>query len=377
MALEDRDERQAFANPAVKEKIAQLGEEIKRLRVYEAQCNDLAHKFCAPLISDAVPKAIEYIEHLLKEFERMQLMADEQRKRAILAEDAARSLQGECEKMSAGCCEHLVGDPFGNGTCKYRERFSNLKSLLAERDRQIEILTERADRGCHSGCLEHPEGILSTSHHPDCKKEELHQTKNKLKELEEECAELRLYKNLVSKDWDWKRVQHCEEMMNAALARAETAETALKDARWGSDDPLVRERLRKIGHEIRTQDNLATENPIFMVQQRRRLYGMSWEYTDNCTWVHEDGGEEIDEDGRVELEESWQTNGCTYIDGCHRVGYVDIWENVQPFFTRKGAEEYLRVNGHNLRPETRIFVESGWRNREWADIRATLAPEES
>jgi hypothetical protein len=133
------------------------------------------------------------------------------------------------------------------------------------------------------------------------------------------------------------------------------------------------DRVREIGHEIRSQDNLATENPIFMVQRRRRIYGMDWKYTDDCTWVHEGGGEEIDEEARENLEESWQTNGCTYIYGCHRVGYIDIWENIQPFFTRKGAEEYIRVNGHNLKPETQIYVEAGWRNYEWAVVRALLS----
>jgi hypothetical protein len=154
-----------------KGRAATLEAENERLRVYETQCNELSQKFYKSLIVEGVPAALEYIEHLLKEFERMQLMADEQRKRAILAEDAARSLHVECEGLSAGCCEHLVGDPFGNGTCKYRERFSNLRGQIEDRDRQIEILTERADRGCHSGCLEHPDRILSTSHHPDCKKE--------------------------------------------------------------------------------------------------------------------------------------------------------------------------------------------------------------
>jgi hypothetical protein len=154
----------------------------------------------------------------------------------------------------------------------------------------------------------------------------------------------------------------------------------------GNGNPFERELLKterkkseaaiaRIGQLVRTQDNAITQDPVFMVQRCRRIYGMDVRYVDDCTWVHEDGGEEIDEEGRQVLEESWQTNGCTFIDGCHRVGYLDVWENVQPFFTRKGAEEYLRSNGHNLKgpQEPRIFVESGWRNEEWQMIRKFLA----
>lgn len=60
--------------------------------------------------------------------------------------------------------------------------------------------------------------------------------------------------------------------------------------------------------------------------------------------------------------------------GLTRTAYQGTWENVQPFFTRKGAEEYLRINGHNLRgrEEPRIYVDSPNRNAEWQAIRRML-----
>lgn len=60
--------------------------------------------------------------------------------------------------------------------------------------------------------------------------------------------------------------------------------------------------------------------------------------------------------------------------GLTRTAYQDSWENVQPFFTRKGAEEYLRINGHNLegKEKPRIYVESAYRNAEWIAIRQML-----
>lgn len=37
-------------------------------------------------------------------------------------------------------------------------------------------------------------------------------------------------------------------------------------------------------------------------------------------------------------------------------------------FTRKGCEDYIALNGHNLK-SPRIYVESGYRNREWEQLR--------
>lgn len=61
--------------------------------------------------------------------------------------------------------------------------------------------------------------------------------------------------------------------------------------------------------------------------------------------------------------------------GLTKTAYQDSWETVQMFFTEVGAEEYLRVNGHNLRggkEPPRIYVDSAFRNAEWQAIRAML-----
>jgi len=68
--------------------------------------------------------------------------------------------------------------------------------------------------------------------------------------------------------------------------------------------------------------------------------------------------------------EDWCDENENYV----KTAYQDTWENVQPFFTRKGAEEYLRINGHNLQGKEppRIYVESAFRNAEWQMIRQKL-----
>jgi hypothetical protein len=112
--------------------------------------------------------------------------------------------------------------------------------------------------------------------------------------------------------------------------------------------------LQLIGERLRTQDNRITQNPMFCVQQKRRIYGLDPRWTDNTVWYR--NGEMV-EDGTEENAE--------------RVGYLDYWETVMVAFTEGGCNEYLRQNGHNLK-EPRIYVESFNRCPEMIAIRDFL-----
>jgi len=111
--------------------------------------------------------------------------------------------------------------------------------------------------------------------------------------------------------------------------------------------------LAAIGARIRSQDNLATAGPIFVVQQKRRLYGLDPAYTETFVWMNSDG-EEADENERAT-----------------RVGYLDQWEFVTACFTQGAAQRFIDENAHNLK-EPRIFVESSYRNYEWQAVREYL-----
>lgn len=100
--------------------------------------------------------------------------------------------------------------------------------------------------------------------------------------------------------------------------------------------------LVSIGERLRTQDNRITADPIFLVQQQRRVYGVDHHYTDDF--------EEID--------------GET-------VGYKTIWEFVTCCFTEAAADRYIAENAHNL-TDPRTYVASAYRNREWIAVRAML-----
>lgn len=112
--------------------------------------------------------------------------------------------------------------------------------------------------------------------------------------------------------------------------------------------------LRKIGERLHTQDSRCTENPMFCVQQKRRIHGIDTRWSDGETqWVL-DG--EIVEPGT---------------EGAKEYGFKDIWETKMVAFTEQGCKEYLRQNGHNLR-EPRIYVESFNRCPEMIAIRERL-----
>lgn len=123
--------------------------------------------------------------------------------------------------------------------------------------------------------------------------------------------------------------------------------------------------FERVGELVRTQDNRMTSHPVFVVEQQRQVWGVDTDY-DN------DGFEWLDDEGLVipslarRLEKLSQKGGDT--GKYRRLGYRNYWEFVTACFTEQGCNDYLAANGHNLN-ETRIYVYSGFRNREWIELR--------
>ncbi|MEO8277428.1 MAG: hypothetical protein ABI639_14535 [Thermoanaerobaculia bacterium] len=127
--------------------------------------------------------------------------------------------------------------------------------------------------------------------------------------------------------------------------------------------------LAEIAREISTQDSAGTTHPIYVVQQRRRIYGIDTQWGGEVVWLGEDSIEATAED--VAEIETGKREGEIWTE----TGFVDVWEFVQPFFTRKGAEEYIRANGHRHgrgKADLRVYVDSGYRNDEWQAARLAL-----
>lgn len=177
--------------------------------------------------------------------------------------------------------------------------------------------------------------------------------------------------------------------------------------------------INRMSQDIHNQDNAITAEPIFMVQEKKRIYGIDTDYDHTGTEFTDPNDPEADASlqaraeaydaaltaGELEplivepysqwrekhahmtltlTQDEWdarykrfvaQEKKEHFLDFCSEhyteVGYRDIWVNVQPFFTRVGAEAYLEINGHNLK-EPRIYVESAFRNAEWQAMRKLL-----
>lgn len=130
--------------------------------------------------------------------------------------------------------------------------------------------------------------------------------------------------------------------------------------------------LLLIIENLKTQDNRATYIPIFVVQQKKRDYGYDPNYSDYHVWLDEEC-READAEESSKLDKEYNR---TYKEpeGWTRTSYVDRWEFVTACFTEQGCKDYLELNGHNLK-ETRIYVESGRRNKEWEIVRNRLLSE--
>lgn len=156
--------------------------------------------------------------------------------------------------------------------------------------------------------------------------------------------------------------------METTIEKQTSAETA--EAKADS----LRCRVREISQRLRTQDNRCTDLPIFLVQAKRRIHGLDTQYSDDVVWVDSDGND-ADETLHKELEAKYDETGDESLDGYTRTSYIDIWEFKTACLTEQGAKDYIAQMAHHLN-EPRIYVESGYRNDEWRDVRAYLSNDE-
>ena len=157
----------------------------------------------------------------------------------------------------------------------------------------------------------------------------------------------------------------------------------------------LRTRLVEIGENIRSQDGRATSHPMFVVEQKRRVFGFTSGYSGEYEWYRAGSGDEYSAEG-TPMNDWLEARADPWEDDIEapqelpdgfdeddwrpglwsKLRYRDHWEFVTACFTEKSCDDYLRINKHNL-GETRIVVYSGWRNQEWQDIREFLADEVS
>ena len=115
-----------------------------------------------------------------------------------------------------------------------------------------------------------------------------------------------------------------------------------------------------IGNRLARQDNRMTFMPVFVVEERRRIHGVSDDYAEKFVWI-DDSGETADDETAAALD----ADPDAYpLSGWNRIGVADVWQFSQVFFTQEGAKEYIARHAHNL-CEPRVYVYSGSNNPEW------------
>lgn len=126
--------------------------------------------------------------------------------------------------------------------------------------------------------------------------------------------------------------------------------------------------LYTIGDLIRTQDNRITDQPMFVVFQKREIIGSDEHSPSRICWVRD--GEEVNPLRALRLEILYQDGRDTSNYDRHAMQEVD--EFVTACFTEHGCKEYLRQNGHNLRLPY-IYACGSFRNNEYQLVRNWLA----
>ena len=138
---------------------------------------------------------------------------------------------------------------------------------------------------------------------------------------------------------------------------------------------MTTDELDALSTELRTQDNAITDDPLFVVFQEERIYGVSPNYqTNGFTWVGvDDSSVTADDDEAKVLDKLYDEDRELSIGG---VIYQRVWYRIVPRFvtaclTRKGAQSYLDRNAHNL-TNPYVYVDSLHRNAEMIALRNHL-----
>ncbi|MCS6403962.1 ead/Ea22-like family protein [Klebsiella quasipneumoniae] len=126
--------------------------------------------------------------------------------------------------------------------------------------------------------------------------------------------------------------------------------------------------LYTIGELIRTQDNRITDQPMFVVFQKREIIVSDEHSPSRICWVRD--GEEVNPLRALRLEILYQDGRDT--SNYDRYAMQEVDEFVTACFTEHGCKEYLRQNGHNLRLPY-IYACGSFRNNEYQLVRNWLA----
>jgi hypothetical protein len=132
--------------------------------------------------------------------------------------------------------------------------------------------------------------------------------------------------------------------------------------------------LRAFTHELQTQDRHCTAAPVFFVVRTWRDYVGPSGFGDREVWVdmHDDPTTfESEEKARETMREEWGLEGDELeerVKGLERFSMHEVARHENVFFTKKGYDEHMELNGHNYRAPSNkdpgFYVQHAFRNPE-------------
>lgn len=140
---------------------------------------------------------------------------------------------------------------------------------------------------------------------------------------------------------------------------------------------MTAEQLAALRDELRTQDNAITADPLFVVYDKQRIYGLDSDHAEHYCWLYPDRG-----DGQSEVTDSKLVARLNHLESLGkepeiasvqyaRMGYVDVNRFITCCLTRKAARDFIDRNSHRLRKPF-VYVESLDRNEEMNALRDHL-----
>lgn len=132
-----------------------------------------------------------------------------------------------------------------------------------------------------------------------------------------------------------------------------------------------------IQNRIRTQDNYCTRDPFYVVERRRRIYGLDPVYGGPVVWVdrHDNWCEVTDPEEIKALEDAAEDGQIP--EGYEETAYVDTWEFVTACFTERAAQDFIAANRHRHSEPLQMFVDTLYRNHEMLAVREHLMKDNS
>ncbi len=136
--------------------------------------------------------------------------------------------------------------------------------------------------------------------------------------------------------------------------------------------PEPEPELQAIGARIRTQDNRCTDQPMFVVLEKREIVTREGYDHDRIVWFETKSGD-YNEASEVQVRrlEALRMGGRE-TPGWERIAVKEIDMFVTTCFTEQGCRDFLARDGHNHRKPF-IYAYGSYRNAEYQAVRNFLA----